>query len=136
MPSSPPLLQTNVDTSAFCNETFRVNCDEGYCRCPHVLTVRQGSVVEVVLVDESMWYDYGLPLSLFLSFFFLLSLRVLFLLVFLLGFYVFLKVFIAIHCFSLSFQRFIVTFFPPLYFNVSFSIQRFLFLYFNVFLSL
>ncbi|XP_063850104.1 uncharacterized protein LOC135094180 [Scylla paramamosain] len=53
LPSAPPLYQPNVDTSIFCNETSRKNCDEGFCHCPHVLTVKQDSLVEVVLVDES-----------------------------------------------------------------------------------
>ncbi|KAK8384269.1 hypothetical protein O3P69_009199 [Scylla paramamosain] len=52
LPSAPPLYQPNVDTSIFCNETSRKNCDEGFCHCPHVLTVKQDSLVEVVLVDE------------------------------------------------------------------------------------
>ncbi|MPC80764.1 hypothetical protein E2C01_075355 [Portunus trituberculatus] len=29
LPSSPPLHHANVDTSAFCNDTARINCDEG-----------------------------------------------------------------------------------------------------------
>ena len=67
LPSAPPLSQPeNVDNHAFCNETFKTNCEEGFCHCTHVLNVEKDSLVELILVDESR-YCLFVCFSIFLS---------------------------------------------------------------------
>ncbi|XP_053980315.1 uncharacterized protein LOC128877215 [Hylaeus volcanicus] len=65
LPSIPLLSQRDsIDQSGFCNESTVQGCKEDYCACTHVLQVRLGSVVELVLVDEGFAYDANHPFHL------------------------------------------------------------------------
>lgn len=56
LPSVPLLSQRDVvDQNRFCNESTVQGCEQAYCACTHVLRVKLGSVVEVVLVDEGSY---------------------------------------------------------------------------------
>lgn len=49
-----PLLsqRDSIQPGQFCNESTVSGCEEDYCSCTHVLQVKLGSVVELVLVDK------------------------------------------------------------------------------------
>nr|XP_031845394.1 laccase-1-like isoform X2 [Nomia melanderi]XP_031845395.1 laccase-1-like isoform X2 [Nomia melanderi]XP_031845396.1 laccase-1-like isoform X2 [Nomia melanderi]XP_031845397.1 laccase-1-like isoform X2 [Nomia melanderi]XP_031845399.1 laccase-1-like isoform X2 [Nomia melanderi]XP_031845400.1 laccase-1-like isoform X2 [Nomia melanderi] len=65
LPSVPLLSQRDiVDQNRFCNESTVQGCEQTYCACTHVLRVKLGSVVEVVLVDEGFAYDANHPFHL------------------------------------------------------------------------
>ncbi|XP_076174595.1 uncharacterized protein LOC143150301 [Ptiloglossa arizonensis] len=62
LPSTPLLPQRDtVDESRFCNQSTVKGCEQDYCACTHVLQVKLGSVVELVLVDEGFAYDANHP---------------------------------------------------------------------------
>ncbi|KAJ8669742.1 hypothetical protein QAD02_001001 [Eretmocerus hayati] len=65
MPTFPLMSQTElIDSSSFCNSSTVTGCETNYCNCPHVLQVKLGSVVELVLVDEGVPYDANHPFHL------------------------------------------------------------------------
>ncbi|XP_076296818.1 uncharacterized protein LOC143217023 [Lasioglossum baleicum] len=65
LPPVPLLSQRDtVDQDQFCNESTVHGCEQDYCACTHVLRVKLGSVVEVVLVDEGFAYDANHPFHL------------------------------------------------------------------------
>ncbi|KAF4520466.1 hypothetical protein B566_EDAN004717 [Ephemera danica] len=52
-PSSPPLTQPNTVTNeTFCRPELPKNCRNGICRCPQVIEMNRGELIEIVLVDE------------------------------------------------------------------------------------
>ncbi|XP_015430718.1 PREDICTED: laccase-like [Dufourea novaeangliae] len=62
LPPVPLLSQRDtVDQTKFCNESTVQGCEQDYCACTHVLRVKLGSVVELVLVDEGFAYDANHP---------------------------------------------------------------------------
>lgn len=64
MPSSP-LLISRPSADNFCNvSSVNKECKEGYCECPHVLSVKLNSVVEVIIVDEGVTFDANHPFHL------------------------------------------------------------------------
>ncbi|XP_063393914.1 uncharacterized protein LOC134679036 [Cydia fagiglandana] len=64
MPSSP-LLIDRPDPHNFCNmSSVDDECREGYCECPHVLSVRLNSIVEIVILDEGITFDANHPFHL------------------------------------------------------------------------
>ncbi|KOC68923.1 Laccase-4 [Habropoda laboriosa] len=65
LPSAPLLSQRDfIDQNQFCNASTVMGCDQDYCACTHVLRVKLGSVVEMVLVDEGFAYDANHPFHL------------------------------------------------------------------------
>lgn len=57
LPAAPPLSQpTDVDPSLYCNSTAMKNCNDEFCYCTHMLNVKRGSLVEVILVDEGVYW--------------------------------------------------------------------------------
>ncbi|KAG7296596.1 hypothetical protein JYU34_020406 [Plutella xylostella] len=64
MPSSP-LLIDRPSSDGFCNmSSIDETCKEGYCQCPHILSVRLGAVVELVILDEGVTFDANHPFHL------------------------------------------------------------------------
>lgn len=64
MPSSP-LLIDRPSPANFCNaSSINETCKEGYCECPHVLSVRKNAVVEIIIVDEGITFDANHPFHL------------------------------------------------------------------------
>ncbi|XP_049881247.1 uncharacterized protein LOC126377517 isoform X2 [Pectinophora gossypiella] len=64
MPSSP-LLIARPSPDQFCNaSSIDKSCKQGFCECPHVLSVRLNSVVEVIIVDEGVTFDANHPFHL------------------------------------------------------------------------
>ncbi|XP_068624063.1 uncharacterized protein [Battus philenor] len=64
MPSSP-LLIDRPSPDNFCNaSSINETCKEGYCECPHVLSVRKNAVVEIIIVDEGVTFDANHPFHL------------------------------------------------------------------------
>ncbi|XP_014230420.1 laccase-1-like [Trichogramma pretiosum] len=65
MPTFPLMSQTEqIDSSGFCNSSTVEGCETDYCKCSHVLQVKLGSVVELILVDEGVPYDANHPFHL------------------------------------------------------------------------
>ncbi|XP_017757142.1 PREDICTED: laccase-4-like isoform X2 [Eufriesea mexicana] len=65
LPSIPLLSQRDfIDSNQFCNASTVQGCVEDYCACTHVLRVKLGSVVEIILVDEGFAYDANHPFHL------------------------------------------------------------------------
>ncbi|XP_033324267.2 uncharacterized protein LOC117219317 [Megalopta genalis] len=65
LPSVPLLPQRDIiDQNQFCNESTVQGCKKYYCACTHVLRVKLGTVVEVILVDEGFAYDANHPFHL------------------------------------------------------------------------
>lgn len=57
LPAAPPLSQpTDVNPSMYCNSTAMNDCNDEFCYCTHMLNVKRGSLVEVILVDEGMYW--------------------------------------------------------------------------------
>lgn len=53
MPTFPLMSQPElINENSFCNSSTVQGCQNDYCSCSHVLQVKLGSVVELVLVDE------------------------------------------------------------------------------------
>lgn len=52
-----------VDSAKFCNASTvqGSNCESEYCACSHVMQIKLGSVVELVLIDEGVPYDANHP---------------------------------------------------------------------------
>ncbi|XP_013191002.1 uncharacterized protein LOC106135292 [Amyelois transitella] len=64
MPSSP-LLITRPSAENFCNSSsIDASCEEGYCECSHVLSVKLNSVVELIILDEGVTFDANHPFHL------------------------------------------------------------------------
>ncbi|XP_053620154.1 uncharacterized protein LOC128680776 [Plodia interpunctella] len=64
MPSSP-LLLTRPSPDNFCNSSsIAPSCEEGYCECSHVLSVKLNSVVELIILDEGVTFDANHPFHL------------------------------------------------------------------------
>nr|AAN17506.1 laccase 1 [Manduca sexta] len=64
MPTSP-LLITRPSPENFCNaSSIDEGCKEGYCECPHVLSVKLNAIVEVIIVDEGVTFDANHPFHL------------------------------------------------------------------------
>lgn len=64
MPSSP-LLISRPSADNFCNSSsIDEECEEGYCECSHVLSVKLNSVVEVIILDEGVTFDANHPFHL------------------------------------------------------------------------
>lgn len=64
MPTSP-LLIARPSSDNFCNaSSIDQSCQEGYCECSHVLSVKLGSVVEIIIVDEGVTFDANHPFHL------------------------------------------------------------------------
>ena len=60
LPAAPPLSQLeDVPTSLFCNASAppEPDCRTRYCGCLHMLRVELGSLVELVLIDESKYTE-------------------------------------------------------------------------------
>lgn len=65
LPSFPLLSQRDsITPDQFCNSSTVENCKTQFCKCTHVLQVKLGSVVELVLVDEGVTYDANHPFHL------------------------------------------------------------------------
>ena len=55
LPPMPLLSQRDfIDSNQFCNASTVQDCVQDYCACTHVLQVKLGSVVEIILVDEGL----------------------------------------------------------------------------------
>ncbi|XP_013415315.1 laccase-4-like [Lingula anatina] len=64
-PPSPPMTQYgDIPKDLFCNEETRSNCTETYCECVHMLEVKLGQVVEIVMVDEGFAFNANHPMHL------------------------------------------------------------------------
>lgn len=63
LPSSPLMLD-RPSAENFCNYTISESCVDGYCECPHVLSVKLNSVVEVIILDEGVTFDANHPFHL------------------------------------------------------------------------
>lgn len=64
LPSSPLMLQ-RPSADNFCNaSSIDESCEEGYCECAHVLSVKLNSIVEVIIVDEGVIFDANHPFHL------------------------------------------------------------------------
>ncbi|XP_046614059.1 laccase-1-like [Neodiprion virginianus] len=65
LPEFPLLSQREaIRPDQFCNESSVTNCEDNYCACTHVLQVKLGSVVELVLIDKGFTYDANHPFHL------------------------------------------------------------------------
>ncbi|XP_043509689.1 laccase-2-like isoform X3 [Frieseomelitta varia] len=65
LPPMPLLSQRDfIDSDQFCNASTVQDCIQDYCACTHVLQVKLGSVVEIILVDEGFAYDANHPFHL------------------------------------------------------------------------
>ncbi|RXG69216.1 Laccase-12 [Armadillidium vulgare] len=52
-PNAPPLSQPHdVFQKLYCNSSTVSNCETEFCRCTHILEMKLGSLVEVILVDR------------------------------------------------------------------------------------
>ncbi|CAG9792346.1 unnamed protein product [Diatraea saccharalis] len=64
MPSSPLLLSRPTPDN-FCNSSsIDRSCEDSYCECHHVLSVKLSSVVEVIILDEGVTFDANHPFHL------------------------------------------------------------------------
>ncbi|KAL4713687.1 hypothetical protein ACJJTC_004218 [Scirpophaga incertulas] len=64
MPSSP-LLLARPSPENFCNSSsIDKHCQESYCECSHVLSVKLNSVVEIIILDEGVTFDANHPFHL------------------------------------------------------------------------
>ncbi|XP_012286272.1 laccase-4 isoform X2 [Orussus abietinus] len=65
LPPYPLLSQRDsISTEQFCNASTVEGCVEDFCACTHVLQVKLGSVVELVLVDKGFTFDANHPFHL------------------------------------------------------------------------
>ncbi|XP_043270972.1 laccase-1-like [Venturia canescens] len=65
LPSFPLLPQRDsILPDQFCNASTVHNCVDEFCACTHVLQVKLGSVVELVLIDTGFAYDANHPFHL------------------------------------------------------------------------
>ncbi|XP_015589578.1 L-ascorbate oxidase isoform X2 [Cephus cinctus] len=65
LPPFPLLSQRDsIGAEQFCNESTVQDCDKDFCVCTHVLQVKLGNVVELVLVDKGFTYDANHPFHL------------------------------------------------------------------------
>ncbi|KAG7213871.1 hypothetical protein KM043_003079 [Ampulex compressa] len=65
LPSFPLLSQREfIRPDQFCNSTTVRDCEQRYCACTHVLQVKNGALVEMVLVDEGFAFDANHPFHL------------------------------------------------------------------------
>ncbi|CAG9122108.1 unnamed protein product [Plutella xylostella] len=65
-PKTPLLISKPLSSSGFCNADTvdEEYCEKEFCKCPHVLSVKLGSVVELVIIDEGNTYDANHPFHL------------------------------------------------------------------------
>lgn len=64
-PSFPLLTQRDqVNSKMFCNETNVKNCDSDFCECLHVVEIKLGSVIEMILIDKGFAYYANHPFHL------------------------------------------------------------------------
>lgn len=64
LPSSP-LLTSRPSPDHFCNSSsIDKTCEDDYCECSHVLSVKLNSVVEIIIVDEGVTFDANHPFHL------------------------------------------------------------------------